>query len=260
MNFDSSLTLAGQYAIVTGSARGIGAEIACAFARAGATVALLDCNKTGLLETAEKIKAIGQTALCLEIDLRDTVAIEQTVKKLFNYNPVWNILVNNAATVIRAPLVDFKIEDWDLMMQVNLRAVFVLSRLMAKKMIEQRAGKIINISSNATFYGTPESGPYAASKAAINQLTKTMTIEWGPHNIQINAICPGLTNTPLLQKVWMNPENTARLQKFIDKIPLGRLLEPNEISPLVLFLAGPTSNYINGAMFQIDNGARYNPD
>jgi NAD(P)-dependent dehydrogenase (short-subunit alcohol dehydrogenase family) len=126
-------------------------------------------------------------------------------------------------------------------------------------MIAQKSGKIINISSNATFYGTPESGAYAASKAGINQLTKTMAIEWGPHNIQVNAICPGLTNTKLLQEVWDNPKNAELLKKFLNKVPLGRFMEPNELAALVLFLAGSGSGYINGAMFQIDDGARYNP-
>ena len=252
--------LNGQYALITGGAGDIGVEIARTLAEAGASIALLDKNKAGMKKVAEQFKAMDYHCYCLAVDLKDVTAIEQAVEELYNHHPRWNILINNAATVIRAPLLEFKVEDWDLIHQINLRAVFVLSRLMAKRMIEQGSGKIINISSNSTFYGTPQSGPYAASKAGMNQLTKTMAIEWGPHNIQVNAICPGLTNTQLLRKVWDNPQDAELLKKFIHKIPLGRLLEPQEISPLVLFLVGPGANYINGAMFQLDNGAKHNPE
>lgn len=217
---ETAKVLNGQYALITGGAGDIGAEIARTLAEAGAFIALLDKNKAGLEKIAEQFKAMNYPCYCLEVDLKDVAAIEQTVEKLYHYHPRWNILVNNAATVIRAPLLEFKVEDWDLMHQVNLRAVFVLSRLMAKRMIEQGGGKIINISSNSTFYGTPQSGPYAASKAGMNQLTKTMAIEWGPHNIQVNAICPGLTNTQLLRKVWDNPQN-AEMLKIYSQNPLG---------------------------------------
>lgn len=256
---ETTKMLTGQYAVVTGAAGDIGSEIALTLAHAGATIALLDKNKSGLAKVAAQIEEKGGICHCLEVDLKDTAAIQQTVEALFQYHPYWNILINNAATVIRAPLLDLKVEDWDLVQQVNLRAVFILSRLLAREMIANGGGKIINISSNATFYGTPESGAYAASKAGLNQLTKTMAIEWGPHNIQVNVICPGLTNTQLLRNIWQTPENSEKLKKFLNKIPLGRLLEPNEISPLVLFLASEGANYINGGLFQLDNGAKYNP-
>ena len=126
-------------------------------------------------------------------------------------------------------------------------------------MIERKQGKIIHISSNATFYGTPGSGPYAVSKAGINQLTKTMAIEWGPHNIQVNAICPSIVMTELGKSVWDDPKNAEMREKLIAKIPLGRFVELEEIIPLVLFLAGPGSNFINGAIIPIDGGARFNP-
>lgn len=118
---------------------------------------------------------------------------------------------------------------------------------------------MINMSSNATFYGTPGSGPYAVSKAGIIQLTKTMAIEWGPSNIQVNAVCPSIVMTPLGKRIWEDPKNATMKQKFIDKIPLKRFANVEEIAPLFLFLASSGSNYINGAIIPIDDGAQYNP-
>lgn len=134
-----------------------------------------------------------------------------------------------------------------------------MSRGLARGMIEQGGGKIVNISSNATFYGTPDSGPYAASKAGVNQLTKTMAIEWGRHNIQVNAICPTITMTDLGKRVWDDPQLAEMRSRLVSKIPLGRFLEPEEIAPLVLFLAGPSSQFINGAIIPIDGGGQHSP-
>lgn len=249
--------LSGKYAIVTGAARGIGAHIAFTLAENGAFVALLDRDEKGLKQIGKAIKKSKESCEIFPVDLQHPSAIEKIAQKLFDCHPAWDILVNNAAIVKRGPLLDFSIDDWDLILNVNLKATFLLSRLIVPQMILQKSGKIINITSNATFFGTPESGPYAVSKAGINQLTKTMAIEWGSHNIQVNAVCPGLTNTELMRSIWEHPKNAALKKKILEKIPLGRFAEVNEISPTVLFLASPASNYINGTMITIDNGSRY---
>lgn len=251
--------LLGKHAIVTGAARGIGACLALEFAKNGAHVALLDKDEDGLETTAKAIQKIGKQCEVFIVDLQHPANIEQVAKKLFKSHPAWDILVNNAALVKRGPLLDFSCEDWDLILNVNLRATFLLSRLIVPKMINQKSGKIIHLSSNATFFGTPGSGPYAVSKAGINQLTKTMALEWGPHNIQVNAVCPGLTDTELMRGIWNHPENQSLKKKFLEKIPLGRFAEVDEVAKAILFLASPLSNYINGTMLTIDNGARYCP-
>ncbi len=244
-----------KYAMITGAAGDIGSEIAQTYAKAGAYLALIDCDSEGLKKIAKKIK----NCTTILANLREEHSIEQAVKKAYSVHPQWDILVNNAGIVKRGPLLEFNADDWDMIQEVNLRSIFLLSRLVAKKMIAQGGGKIINMSSNATFYGTPGSGPYAVSKAGIIQLTKTMAIEWGSSNIQVNAVCPSIIMTKLGRRIWEDPKNAEMKQKFIDKIPLGRFAEVGEISPLFLFLASSGSNFINGAIIPIDAGAQYNP-
>lgn len=255
MNNDSE-AFSGKYVIVTGAAGGIGSEISRAFSHAGAQLALIDSNEEGLRKVA---LAIGGNPLLIQVDLGSPQEIEKAISKLIDHHKSWDILVNNAAVVKRGPLLDFSVEDWDTVLQVNLRSIFLLSRGIAKHMIDHGGGKIINISSNATYYGTPGSGPYAVSKAGLNQLTRTMAIEWGQYNIQANAICPSVVMTELGRRIWDAPENKSLKEKMVARIPLGRLAELEEIIPLVLFLAGPGSNYINGEVIGIDDGARFNP-
>jgi len=246
-----------KHIIISGGAGDIGVEIATAFAKAGVKrIALLDKDAERLSEVASKLKKIGCTAIQCEVDLTDEDSILNTINRLFSEFNNWNVLVTTAGLFIGGTLTEIKGSEWDRLMAVNARAVFLLARLVAEKMIALGHGKIIHIGSSSTYYGTPGSGAYAASKVVINQLTQTMAVEWGPHNIQVNTICPTVTETKFLNFVAGDTLHEKFREKLKNKMPLKRLLQPSDIAPTVLFLASEGSQFINGAIIPIDGGSR----
>ena len=254
---DSKLDLTGKLAIVTGGSKGIGADIAITFAKAGADLAIIGRDRKGLDSTASAIHSYRRQCHIIEADLADASAIEQAAQKLKQISLHWDILVNNAGIAKFIPLLETTVEDWENLYRVNLLAAFHLSKLIVPLMITRRRGKIINISSIGTFHGTPGLGAYAATKAGLNQLTKTMAVEWGGYNIQVNAICPTVVLTEMGKQVWNDPNNAALRNKIEQSIPLGRFAEPREVSSLALYLASESSDFISGTIIPVDNGARH---
>ncbi|MCX7124842.1 MAG: SDR family NAD(P)-dependent oxidoreductase [Gammaproteobacteria bacterium] len=243
--------------IISGGVGDIGFSVALGFAQAGAAdIALLDKNAKSLRILSKKIISLGCDCLPIEVDLANDDAIENAVKLIYSHHSTWDILVTAAGVVASQPLTELSTSDWNLMMSVNTRSVFILSRLVAKEMIARKNGKIIHISSGSTYFGTPGIGAYSASKAAVNNLTKTMAVEWGPHNIQVNAICPTITKTKFLSAIHDDPSYAKMRDKLKEKMPLGEFLETNDIVPTVLFLASNGSQLINGAIIPIDGGSR----
>jgi len=247
-----------KHIIISGGAGDIGMEIANAFAKAGAKrIALLDIDARGMSEAANKLKKIGCTSVIeCEVDLADENEIKEAINKLYHEYTDWNVLATTAGLFVGGPLTEIKGDDWDRLMAVNARAVFLLSRLVAEKMMILGQGKIIHIGSSATYFGTPRNGAYAASKVVINQLTQTMAVEWGPHNIQVNTICPTVAETKFLNYVSGDISHKKLRETLKDKMPLKRLLLPSDIAPLVLFLASDSAQFINGAIIPIDGGTR----
>ncbi len=244
--------------IIIGGAGDIGSEIAMQFAMAGAPrVALLDRDKEGLDRTTSQLKNTASEVLQFEINLADEHSIEQTIKNLYIDFKSWNVLVTTAGVFKGGELIDLKADDWDRLMTINARAVFLSSKLVAEKMMEIGGGKIIHVGSSSTYYGTAGSGGYAASKVVINQLTQTMAVEWGPHNIQVNTVCPTVTETKFLGFVAGDALHEKFREKLKTRIPLKRLLKPSDIAPTVLFLSSDGSQLINGAIIPIDGGARW---
>lgn len=242
---------------ISGGAGDIGMEIAAEFSKAGANkIALLDNDIKQLDNAIHTLKNLGCDAIKIEVDLSDENSIENSVNELYRKSHHWDILITTAGLYIGGTLTDYKLDDWDTLMRINARSVFLLSRLIAKKMIEIGQGKIIHVGSSSTYYGTPGSGAYAASKVVINQLTQTMAVEWGPHNIQVNAICPTVTETKFLKFVAGDTLHEKFREKLKDKMPLKRLLKPSDIAPTVLFLASDGAQFINGAIIPIDGGSR----
>lgn len=251
--------LKGKYALITGASRGIGKQIALHFAKEGANVAINGRNEEKLLETAAEIQKYGVDCLILAADMNREEDVREMAKLALDYSPHWDILVNNAGSAKKLPLLEAGMNDWDKMMQINIRSVFLLTKLIVPQMIDRKAGKVINISSLGAFYGTPGMGIYAASKAALNQMTRTMAVEWGPHNIQVNAICPTVINTDMGREIWDAPENREKKEKMLKSIPSGRFGEPEDVADLALFLAGNASDYINGLSIPLDGGRSISP-
>jgi NAD(P)-dependent dehydrogenase (short-subunit alcohol dehydrogenase family) len=237
--------------MVTGASKGIGATICAVFADAGADIIAVARDVDGLEETAAAVRAAGRECLPLTADLAET---EEAGRVAAAAQEAWgtiDILVNNAGIAKVAPALDLTAEDWDLSMAVNVRAPFLLSRALAPAMMAQRWGKIVMISSQTGVIALDDHAAYAASKGALNALTKSLMAEWARHNIQVNAICPTVVMTPMGRELW-GPAEKSR--PFIEGTPLRRFGEPVEIADCALYLASPASELVNGALIMIEGG------
>ncbi|MCP4380417.1 MAG: glucose 1-dehydrogenase [Hyphomicrobiales bacterium] len=244
-------SLEGRTALITGASKGLGAEICTVFADAGADIVATARDKKGLAEAADAVAAKGRKCLTLECDLADADAVRAMGQAAVEACGTIDILVNNAGTTCLAPATDLAVEDWDFLMAVNARAPFILSQVVAPGMIAQKWGKIINVSSQTGVVALPDHAGYAASKGALNALTKSLTVEWAKHNIQINAICPTVVLTPMGVMVW---GDEAKSKPMLDRIPAGRFGKPVEIADLALYLASPASGFMNGEIVMIEGG------
>jgi NAD(P)-dependent dehydrogenase (short-subunit alcohol dehydrogenase family) len=244
-------SLEGKRALVTGASKGIGLETCKVLADAGADIAAVARDKAGLGEASNAVEASGRRCVTIEADLASVVGAKAAAAKALDAFGTIDILVNNAGVAFITPLVSATVEDWDMTMAVNLRAPFLLAQALAPKMIAQRAGKIVNVSSQAGVIGLDHHGAYAASKGGLNMLTKVMMTEWARHNVQVNAVCPTIILTPLGEQVWGDP---AKGKPMLDKTPLGRFGKPIEVADLILYLSSPASDLINGECVMIDAG------
>lgn len=171
----------------------------------------------------------------------------------------WDVLVNDAGLAQVAPLLDLTPEDWDAVWALTLRAVLLVSQIIVPQMIARRSGKIVNVSSIGAFFGTPGLGAYAASKAGLDQLTRTMAVEWGPSNIQVNAVCPTIVLTGIGHQVWDAPTRAEQRRAKEARIPLHRFAAPEEVAEAVLCLASPAANFISGVSLPLDGGMQVAP-
>jgi NAD(P)-dependent dehydrogenase (short-subunit alcohol dehydrogenase family) len=242
------MKLENKVAIVTGGARGIGAAICRRYADEGARVVVADMLE---VEAETLAQEIGRGAFPVRLDVTRQASIDAAVAEVVERAGGIDILVNNAGISRVESLLEMPVEDWDLVQAVNLRAPFLLAQLLAPGMIERRQGKIVNVSSQTSNIALVDHGAYAASKNGLNALTKVMTAEWAPFNVQSNAVCPTVILTPMGEKVWGDP---ARGDPMKAKIPLGRFGKPIEVADLVLFLASPASDMITGETIYIDGG------
>jgi NAD(P)-dependent dehydrogenase (short-subunit alcohol dehydrogenase family) len=255
------MSLAGRVAIVTGAGHGIGSATALALADAGADVACIDIDKSAARDTAAGVGGLGRKSLFLETDVGDLESIDAMVRHVMNTFGRIDVLVNNAGVTRRAYIMDLTEADWDRIMRVNGKGVFFCLQRVAKEMITQRSGAIVNIASIAGkgFVGA-SNAIYAASKGAVISLTRMAALQLAQHNINVNAICPGTTVTALSQdnlKVRAQEQGISveEMEKRRNaNIPLGRPNEPFDVAALAVFLAGPRARNITGQSFNVDGG------
>lgn len=250
MNFPST-DLSGKTAIVTGGSKGIGFGMAQALAHAGADIVVVSRNLAEGEKAAEEIMGFGRKAIAISCDVTVPSAVDAMVAKTVEVFGKVDILLNNAGMNIRKPVVELSEEDWDRVLDTNLKGIFLVARRAGMEMIRQKGGKIINIASILGMIGLPMLAPYAASKGGIVQMTKVMALEWAQYNINVNAIAPAYIKTPMTAG-WLSDKD--RLQAILSSTPMGRLGSIEDLAGPVVFLASDMASYITGHTLMVDGG------
>ena len=253
MKVEQLFDLSGKTAIVTGGNGGIGLGMAKGLAGAGADIVVAARNAEKTAQAVQEIEALGVRAIGLTVDVTDEAQIRQMVADTVDTLGRVDILVNNAGTVVRKTPDQTTTEEWDLVLDVNLRSAFLASREVYPRMQQQGGGKIINIGSMFSLFGGGGSGaPYSSSKGGVVQLAKSLAVAWAKDNIQANAILPGWFMTTLTSDIPVNqPE---RYEMISRRIPTGRWGEVEELQGAVIFLSSRASDYITGAVLTVDGG------
>jgi len=258
----------GKVAIVTGAGRGIGKAIALTLAEAGADITVVDIATELIEQTAEDIRKLGRKALVISADVTKEEQVKKAVERTISQFGKIDILANNAGIAIRKPVALLPgtkmsgwggvydepqtLEEWRRVMDINLTSAFLFAQAVGPHMMKQKQGKVINTSSTCADEGLPCLSAYSASKAGLSTFTRCLASEWGPFNINVNAVAPGIIVTDMTAAHFNDPKNTEAL---LGRIPLGRLGKPRDVALLVLFLAAEASDYVTGQVFTVDGGA-----
>ncbi|TQR18231.1 SDR family oxidoreductase [Psychrobacillus soli] len=247
MNF----SLKGKTAFITGGSRGLGKAITMALSEAGATVAIVSRTESELKKTAEEIEENGGTCHYSAVDVQNREEIEKFAKELFEKTGSIDILVNAAGINRRHSFLEFPEDEWDQVINTNLRSVYIVSQVVIPYMQKQQYGKVINIASLTSELGFPNMAAYAASKGAVSQLTKVLAVEFANDGILVNAIGPGYFKTELTMSLFEDEEKVAWMKS---RIPLKRIGVPDELKGTAVFLASSASDYITGQTIYVDGG------
>lgn len=242
--------LDGKVAAITGATRGIGRKMAVALAEAGATIASLQRDPENLA-VKEEIESLGKKCIIIPCDLANHEQVKAAIPMVVEKLGQIDILVNNAGIQRRSPAVSFSEEYWDDVMNVNLKAVWLLCQAAGRYMVEQKKGKIINLASLNSFQGGITIPAYASAKGGIAQLTKALSNEWAKENVNVNAIVPGYIATDMNEALI---NDATRSRQILERIPAGRWGQPEDFMGTVVFLASEASNYINGHLLAVDGG------
>jgi 2-dehydro-3-deoxy-D-gluconate 5-dehydrogenase len=254
MSKPSPFDLTGEIAVVTGGNGGIGRAIALGLAGAGASVAVLGRNPQKNKDVLDELHASGSRAIALQVDLTDRTALEPAWKAIEQELGPVGILVNNAGNVsLSGGVLNENPADWDRVIATQLHAVFLLSKLAAASMVTRKRGKIINLGSMYSYFGSGLIPSYSAAKGAVVQLTKSMAIELAPHNIQVNAIAPGWIETDMTAPV-RTPEMRTFHDEIIARTPAGRWGTSDEVAGTAVFLASSASQFVTGETIRVDGG------
>lgn len=248
------LSLDGRVAVVTGSRRGVGKAIALRFAEAGADVAVCDIvGGDELNATAEEIKKLGQRSLAVQLDVTDKASVNNMIQKVEAELAEIDILVSAAGVLRVTPSINFSEEDWDFVLDTNLKGTFLTNQAVAKGMIKRKRGCIINIASTDAFNPIPHQAAYNCSKIGVCHLTNTLAFEWGRYNVRVNAIAPGCVHTQMMASYGIDDSVCAA------EIALGRMGEPIDIANTALFLASDLAGWISGVTWRVDGGTNMGP-
>jgi NAD(P)-dependent dehydrogenase (short-subunit alcohol dehydrogenase family) len=243
--------LGGRVAIVTGTSRGLGQQFARALAKAGSDLVLTSRDRDRLLAFEAEIKALGRRAVSLELDVRDAQSIEQMAAAAEEAFGQIDILVNNAGMNIRKPALDVTWEDWNRILDTNLRGSFFVAQAVARRMVPRGYGRIINIGSVTSVNGYAGLAPYGASRGGIKQLTMSLADDWGKHGITVNCLAPGWFQTDQNKVMY---ENKEWVEYLSDRIPVKRPGRAGDLDAAVVFLAAEASRYITGQTLLVDGG------
>ncbi len=248
---DSLFDLTGQTAIVTGTSRGLGQYFARALAKAGANLVLTSRRRETLASFAAEIESFGRRTVSLELDVQSEESIDRMTAEAESAFGQIHILVNNAGCNIRKPALDVTWQDWNLVLDTNLRGTFFVAQAVARGMIAKGYGRIINIGSVTSVFGYAGLAPYGASRGGVRQLTMSLADDWGKHGITVNCLAPGWFCTEQNKVLY---ENREWVEYLVDRIPLKRPGEPHDLDGAVVFLASEASRYITGQTLLVDGG------
>jgi gluconate 5-dehydrogenase len=248
---DDLFSVSGQVVLVSGGSRGIGRAIAEGFAQRGARVIITGRNQATLEQTVTAVTAAGTNVQSLVCDVAQPAAIELLVERVMRDCGRVDTLINSAGVNRRKSAVTVTEEDYDYILDINLKGAFLLSQAVGRHMIQQRSGSQINIASLATDRPLKHAAPYAMSKAGLGQMTRSLAMEWGPHGVRVNAIAPGFIVTDLTRKMWTD----AKMQAWAKaNTPEGRLGQPQDLVGVALFLASPAAAFLTGQILYVDGG------
>ncbi|MFH1833657.1 MAG: glucose 1-dehydrogenase [bacterium] len=244
--------LSGKVAAVTGSTRGIGYGFALGLARQGADLVVTSRDQQDCEAVAEEIRALGRGVLAKSCDVTDRRSVEDLAEAVVGEFGRIDVLVNNAGTALTKLAEDLAEEDWDRVIDVDLKGVFLCSTVFGRRMIAQRAGTIVNIASVLGLVGDKQILPYCVAKGGVVQMTRALALEWAKHNIRVNALCPGYVKTPMNEADIMG--NDKIYKHIISKTPMRRLGEVEELIGPLVFLASDASSYMTGQTLVVDGG------
>lgn len=243
--------LAGKVAVVVGASRGIGRILALGLADAGADLVVCSRTKSELESLAEEIRSMGRKALARPTDITVLTEIEALAKTARDAFGKVDILVNNSGTNVHESALEVTEEHWDRIINTNLKGLFFCCQIIGRTMVEQKRGKIVNIGSTFGLVGNEKRSVYCASKGGVSQLTKVLAIEWAPHNVNVNAIAPTATRTPMNEKLFSDSEWR---KEVLRKIPAGRFCRPEDLVGAVVYLSSEASDMVTGITLPVDGG------
>jgi gluconate 5-dehydrogenase len=246
----SLFDLSGRRALVSGASRGLGLQMAGALARAGADLVITARDAASLEEPRRQLESYGKKVEVVALDLQHEESIHAAVEKAMATGPV-DILLNNAGCNIRKPALDVQWEDWNTILDTNLRGMFFMTQRVVESMLPRKNGRVINIGSVTSVFGYAGLGPYCASRGGVKQLTMSMADEFGPHGITVNCLAPGWFRTAQNDVLYQDKE---WLEYLVDRIPLRRPGKAEDLDGAVVFLASEASNYVTGQTLLVDGG------